>query len=95
MNDDAAFTAALVADPNDDATRLVYADWLEERGDVRGEFLRLQHQLASVLERIQHVRPQVETQWANSIAIRPTWLFARSMPISATRWRNWPGCTPA
>ena len=70
MNDDAAFIAALVANPNDDATRLVYADWLEERGDVRGEFLRLQHQLASILDRIQHVRHQVETEWASSVAIR-------------------------
>jgi uncharacterized protein (TIGR02996 family) len=32
---------ALHADPADDATRLVLADWLEEQGDVRGELLRL------------------------------------------------------
>lgn len=32
--------------PEDDAPRLVYADWLEELGDPRGEFIRLQCELA-------------------------------------------------
>jgi uncharacterized protein (TIGR02996 family) len=32
--------AAVVADLADDAPKLVYADWLEERGDDRSEFLR-------------------------------------------------------
>src|SRR5262245_15136360 len=39
--EDAAFLAAVLSDPDDTATRLVYADWLEERGDLRGEFLRV------------------------------------------------------
>lgn len=30
------FQSALDADPNDWQTRLVFADWLDERGDVRG-----------------------------------------------------------
>jgi uncharacterized protein (TIGR02996 family) len=33
---------AVVEDPDDDAPRLVYADWLLERGDPRGEWIRLQ-----------------------------------------------------
>jgi uncharacterized protein (TIGR02996 family) len=40
--DHAAFLGAIVADSEDDAPRLVYADWLEERGDPRGVFIRLQ-----------------------------------------------------
>lgn len=40
--DEVALRAAIVAQPADDAPRLVYADWLLERGDVRGEFIRLQ-----------------------------------------------------
>jgi uncharacterized protein (TIGR02996 family) len=32
--------AAVVANLADDATKLVYADWLEERGDDRSHFLR-------------------------------------------------------
>jgi uncharacterized protein (TIGR02996 family) len=31
---------AVLAAPDDAAPRLVYADWLEERGDPRGEYLR-------------------------------------------------------
>jgi len=34
------FQAALDADPADWQTRLVFADWLEERGDVRAEGYR-------------------------------------------------------
>jgi uncharacterized protein (TIGR02996 family) len=37
----AALLAAVLAAPDDDAPRLVYADWLLERGDVRGELIRL------------------------------------------------------
>ncbi len=39
--EDASFVAALTAAPEDDATRLVYADWLEERDDPRGAWLRV------------------------------------------------------
>src|SRR5262245_51138826 len=42
-----AFLDAIVAAPEDDAPRLVYADWLEENGDSdRAEFIRLQCDLA-------------------------------------------------
>src|SRR5262249_54070590 len=34
------FLRALDANPADDTLRLVFADWLEERGDNRGQFLR-------------------------------------------------------
>jgi len=37
---DDAFLAALAANFDDETTRLVYADWLDERGDPRGPFLR-------------------------------------------------------
>ena len=43
--DEAAFLAAIVADPADDTRRLVLADWLEERGGpgdaARAEFIRV------------------------------------------------------
>src|SRR5438093_654057 len=39
---DAAFLAAIRNQPDDDLPRLVYADYLDERGDPRGEFIRLQ-----------------------------------------------------
>jgi uncharacterized protein (TIGR02996 family) len=40
------FLQEIAAAPDDDAPRLVYADWLEERGDPRGEFIRIQCELA-------------------------------------------------
>jgi uncharacterized protein (TIGR02996 family) len=47
MTDADKFLAAIVADPDDDVPRLVFADWLEENGDgVRAEFIRLQIDLA-------------------------------------------------
>jgi uncharacterized protein (TIGR02996 family) len=42
----AEMLAAVVAAPDDDAPRLVYADWLAERGDPRGEFIQLGCELA-------------------------------------------------
>jgi uncharacterized protein (TIGR02996 family) len=37
-----AFIDAIAEDPDDDTARLVYADWLDERGDPRAEYLRLE-----------------------------------------------------
>src|SRR5262249_35287367 len=41
MTEDHAFLCAVLAAPRDPMPRLVYADWLEERGDSHGEDLRL------------------------------------------------------
>jgi uncharacterized protein (TIGR02996 family) len=41
VHDDDGFIAAIVSGPDNTTVRLVYADWLEERGDQRAEFLRL------------------------------------------------------
>jgi uncharacterized protein (TIGR02996 family) len=41
VNEEAGFIAALFADPADRTTLLVYADWLDDRGDPRAEFLRI------------------------------------------------------
>lgn len=41
------FLAAICATPEDDGPRLIYSDWLEERGDAeRAEFIRVQCKLA-------------------------------------------------
>lgn len=43
MSDEDALLAAILADPDEDTPRLVYADWLQEHGDAdRAEFIRLQ-----------------------------------------------------
>src|SRR5262249_34068259 len=43
-SDNAAFLKAILDNPDDDQLRLIYADWLEERGDPRGEFIRVQYE---------------------------------------------------
>lgn len=46
--DERAFLDAILAQPDDDTVRLVYADWLAEHGDAdRGEFIRAQIELAN------------------------------------------------
>ena len=39
---EALFLQAIADAPDDDAPRLIFADWLEERGDPRCELIRLQ-----------------------------------------------------
>jgi uncharacterized protein (TIGR02996 family) len=46
IQEDKAFIQAIIDDPQDDSLRMIYADWLEERGDPRGEFIRVQVALA-------------------------------------------------
>lgn len=50
MTREAQFIEAILANPDDESLRLVYADWLEERGDPRGEFIRVQCALAKLPE---------------------------------------------
>ena len=45
MVDDREFLAAIVTHPHEWGPRLVFADWLEDRGDRRGELIRLLHEL--------------------------------------------------
>jgi uncharacterized protein (TIGR02996 family) len=42
MNRNAGFLEAVFETPDDDAQRLIYAVWLEGRGDPRGEFIHVQ-----------------------------------------------------
>src|SRR5687768_14661656 len=47
MDDRAGFWEAICAEPDEDAHRLVFADWLEEHGEAeRAEFIRAQCELA-------------------------------------------------
>lgn len=48
MNDRPAFLRAILENPDDDAPRLVFADWLDERQDPRGQFIRVQCALARI-----------------------------------------------
>jgi len=47
---DEALEAAIARDPDDTEAYLVYGDWLQQRGDPRGELLAVQHALAATDE---------------------------------------------
>jgi uncharacterized protein (TIGR02996 family) len=42
------FLAAIEAQPDDRTSRLVYADWLDERGDSRGELIRIEEEMRGI-----------------------------------------------
>jgi uncharacterized protein (TIGR02996 family) len=48
MSKDEPFLRAILSAPEDSALRLIYADWLEERGDPRADYLRLEARLAAL-----------------------------------------------
>ena len=75
MTDD-PFLAAIAAAPNDDSPRLIYADWLEELGDPRGELLRVECRLRTLSEEAKEygVLHQRLTQLGSSTDVR--WLAA-------------------
>ena len=50
MHEERGFLYALREHPEDDVTRLVYADWLEERDDPRAVYLRGEVALARMAE---------------------------------------------
>jgi uncharacterized protein (TIGR02996 family) len=55
--DEQAFLTAIAAAPDDEALRLVYADWLEENGRAeRGELIRVQVALADPPEDLAEYR---------------------------------------
>ena len=86
MTDDAeALLRAILAAPDDDAPRLVYADWLDEHGDPdRAAFIRAQVELARPsedhvrrLQLIQSERALLRANRARWTAWLPGWAEAR------------------
>jgi uncharacterized protein (TIGR02996 family) len=47
LDDEKSFIRAILADPDDERILMIFADWLEERGDPRGEYLRIRAALAA------------------------------------------------
>jgi uncharacterized protein (TIGR02996 family) len=94
MTNDDAFLQAIIEDPDNDVPRLVYADWLEERGRPHGEFIRIQCELAracpgderlpSLRRREEELLGQHRREWLgplHSLAYR--WDFKRGFPEEA------------
>lgn len=69
-----SFLRAIADNPGDDACRLVFADWLEERGDWRAEFVRLDCVLRALPA--DRSRPAaLESRWQElRTRLSPSWL---------------------
>ena len=64
---EAELLAAVERAPQDVQARAVYADWLEERGDPRGEFLRLEMQLSTLPERLAALVARIDPAWIKMV----------------------------
>lgn len=95
MRDEEAFLPSILADPDDNTPRLIFADWLEEHGDPRGEFIRLQCALADanlearertrLLVREQELLAGHETEWAKPLhGLASSWGFRRGFVEEVT-----------
>src|SRR5437588_8892164 len=51
MSLEKGFLESIIENPEDDDVRLIFADWLDERADPRGEFIRIQ---------VERVRPNID-----------------------------------
>jgi uncharacterized protein (TIGR02996 family) len=67
LSDEDAFLKAVRSDPESIEARLVYADWLDERGDARGEYLRLEVELQRIQSRLNALRPQFDRSWLGAV----------------------------
>jgi uncharacterized protein (TIGR02996 family) len=62
------FLAAIRANPSDDLNRLVYADWLDERGKgPKAEFLRIVAHLHQLYARMEEIRPTLSVGWTSEV----------------------------
>src|SRR5262245_36198782 len=67
MSEEEAFLKAIRGEPDELAHRLVYADWLEERGDPRAEFVRLGAQVAQAQARMRQLKEGFSAEWVASM----------------------------
>src|SRR4051812_36558630 len=61
MSDEAHFLAGIESQLDDREVRLVYADWLEERGDPRAELIRVEEEMRRVpiaSDRFWEIKPR-------------------------------------
>jgi uncharacterized protein (TIGR02996 family) len=94
-----AFLQHILECPNDDAPRLIYADWLEEQGDAesiaRAEFIRVQcalagenvppHRRTELEWRKRKILEHYNAEWARSIRrLVRTWNYHRGFVDDVT-----------
>src|SRR5687767_1651799 len=87
--DEATFYRAILAAPDDDGPRLVFADWLEERGELaRAEFIRVQCRLARTDWGDPRGKPLRQRQLELMMAHVPDWVAPYGTVLRGTRFRR-------
>ena len=99
MSHEGQFLAEIKADPNNVAAKLVYADWLEERGDPRAEVIQIREQLKThspldppywdLKDRFRALRDEQTPDWLAAMqydaVYRP--MFTKLPADRGQRWR--------
>lgn len=88
MNLERELFAAILESPDDIALRLVYADWCDEQGDPRGEFIRIQCELAACVGppiKVRHLKQREAELWEQH---RRAWNGEIHRCLAATPLRN-------
>jgi uncharacterized protein (TIGR02996 family) len=86
------FLRAVIANPDDDLTRLVYADWLDEHGQPeRAEFVRVQVALAAGVSDDARRRRLEDRQRELLVAHDQEWVaeLAEVLECPPGRWGGW------
>ncbi len=74
MTPEQAFLADIQADPDNDTPRLIFADWLTDHGDPRGEFIQVQCRLAAMTEDDPEYEDLMDRQGELLVQSRAEWL---------------------
>src|ERR1700722_13986852 len=100
MSNHQSFLDAISAQPADRNLRLIYADWLEERGDLGAELIRIEEEMRRIpvwSDRFWELKPRrnelretVDASWRETMGygldVPPT--FAHGIPDGwRERWR--------
>src|SRR5271166_1502115 len=98
MSNEEAFLAAIREFPDDNVPRLIYADWLEERGDPRAKFLRMECLLknaspqdgkyAELKAHLRAISSQVDLEWAALVSRAPIWLEPERFFFESQGWTH-------
>ncbi len=98
--EESAFIMAICLDPDNDAPRLVYADWLEETGEplliARAEFIRVQCELAKLDEK-HPGRPKLKRREEELLGKNLNSWMEREMPkelLPSWQISRWKGVSP-
>jgi uncharacterized protein (TIGR02996 family) len=90
MTVERALLAAIIASPDDDTVRLVYADFLQENEDhTRSEFIRLQIELAQGVKKLARRRELERRQRGLLARHKSQWIAPLKSALGPGRWQGW------